>query len=638
MRLFSKYPYFKLFFVILLFSAGLAACSADDTSFTTEKVKANFDLSEQQYTNMLQHLNGSERSPRTIEEGKLKLVKPGDWTSGFFPGSLWYLYEFTRDPQWKMAAEHYTMNLENEKLNDRTHDMGFKMFCSFGNGFRLSNNSNYKAILLQSAQTLCTRFNPKVGCIRSWDHNSDKWDYPVIIDNMMNLELLFWASRETRDSSYYKIAVAHAKTTLKNHFRDDHSCYHVVSYDTLSGVPVKKETHQGYSNESSWARGQAWALYGFTMVYRETGDKQFLDQANHIANFILNNPHLPKDGVPYWDFDAPNIPDEPRDASAAAVIASGLYELGLYVNQATQTRYFQAADHLLNSLSSDEYLAKLGSNYHFLLKHSVGSFPGNSEIDVPLSYADYYFLEANLRRLKINGDWKGEKASVIFKVDDLVIDRQGDVPQQWKDFGEIVNEEQVPVAAGIVGSSLEKGNPAFFDWIKTNNESGLYEFWNHGQLHKRDAVNGEKRSEFYNRPVSEQIAFLEQTQQLAEDKLGFQFSTFGSPYNWCDENTAKALAQFPEIKVWLYAPSSSNTDKMVVERLPQMNIEYPVHNVSFYPFFNSYYFYSNAPVMAIQGHPLSWDAGEMHQVQMMMQYLKRIGAPIIKPSDLVGEE
>jgi len=334
-------------------------------------------------------------SPRTLEDGKLKLVTSRDWTSGFFPGQLWFLYEYTRNDEWKKEAEKFTANIEREKFNGTTHDMGFKIYCSFGNGYKLTKDAHYKDVIIQSAKTLSTRFNPTAGVIRSWDHNKQKWDYPVIIDNMINLELLFEATKLTGDSSFYKIAFTHAVNTMKNHFRPDYSSYHVVDYDSATGKIIKKTTHQGYSDESAWARGQAWGLYGFTMCYRETKNKDFLNQAEHIASFILNHPHLPKDGIPYWDFDAPNIPDEPRDASAGAVIASALYELATYSKNAAI--YKKAADKIMKSLT-DHYRSPLGENGGFILMHSTGSKPSNSEVDVPINYADYYYLEALLRK------------------------------------------------------------------------------------------------------------------------------------------------------------------------------------------------------------------------------------------------
>lgn len=338
-------------------------------------------------------------SPRTLTpDGKLVMVPAKDWTSGFFPGTLWFLYEYTGQDQWKEKAQAFTAKIENEKWNAGSHDMGFKIYCSYGNGYRLTKDPAYRDVINQSAKTLSKRFNPKTGCIRSWDHNADKWGYPVIIDNMMNLELLFEATHLSGDSSFYKIAVSHANTTMKNHFRSDYSSYHVVDYDTITGNVVKKTTHQGFSNESAWARGQAWGLYGFTMCYRETKNKMYLNQAEKIADFILKNPNLPKDMVPYWDFNAPGIPNEPRDASAAAVMASAFYELSLY---STQGKYFRSiADKITNSLTTN-YRSAIGENKGFILIHSTGSKPMNSEVDVPLNYADYYFLEALLRSEKL---------------------------------------------------------------------------------------------------------------------------------------------------------------------------------------------------------------------------------------------
>lgn len=336
-------------------------------------------------------------SPRTIENGKLKLVASRDWTSGFFPGVLWFLYQYTGKQEWLKEAKAYTANIEREKTNGGTHDMGFKVYCSFGSGYRITKDAAYKDVIIQSAKTLSTRFNPTVGCIRSWDHHKEVWGFPVIIDNMMNLELLFEATKLTGDSSFYKIAVAHANTTMKNHFRPDYSSYHVVDYDTTTGAVVKKNTHQGYSHESAWSRGQAWALYGYTMCYRYTKNPVYLQQAEHIAAFILNHPRLPKDLVPYYDFDAPEIPNAPRDASAAAVIASGLYELSGYSKNAKL--YNKTADKIVSNLTTS-YRSPIGENYGFILLHSTGSKPSNSEVDVPLNYADYYYLEALLRGKK----------------------------------------------------------------------------------------------------------------------------------------------------------------------------------------------------------------------------------------------
>ena len=368
------------------------------------KIANVFTDAEKQTKLMLQEIakaksgNPDLVSPRTLNKGELKLVASRDWTSGFFPGELWFLYEYTGNKEWKQLAETFTANMEREKTNAGTHDMGFKIYCSFGTGFRLSNDQHYKDVIIQSAKTLSTRFRPITGTIRSWDTNSDKWAYPVIIDNMMNLELLFAATKLTGDSSFYKIATTHANTTLKNHFRPDNSSYHVVEYDTITGKVVKKNTHQGFSHESAWARGQVWGLYGYTMCYRFTKDKKYLDQAEKIATFILNHPNLPKDLVPYWDFNAPNIPNEERDASAAAILASGLYELSTYSKN--EKLFKEKADKIIESLTNN-YRSTVGENKGFILLHSTGSRPSNSEVDVPLNYADYYYLEALLRSKKL---------------------------------------------------------------------------------------------------------------------------------------------------------------------------------------------------------------------------------------------
>ena len=345
-------------------------------------------------------------SPRTLENEELKLVSSKDWTSGFFPGELWLLYEYTGKKEWKEVAEKYTANIEREKFNGGTHDMGFKIYCSFGQGYRLTKDAHQKEVIIQAAKTLSTRFNPVTGVIRSWD-NRAKWRNPVIIDNMMNLELLFAATRLTGDSLFYKIAVSHATKTMQNHYRKDYSSYHVVDYDTLTGKVLQRTTHQGFSDESEWARGQAWGLYGFTMCYRETKNKAFLQQAENIAAYLLKHPNMPNDLVPYWDFNAPNIPGEPRDASAAAVMASALYELGSYSKNGKQ--YRQAADKIVESLTNT-YRSPIGENKGFLLLHSTGAKPSNSEVDVPLSYADYYYLEALLRKQKLEG---GKKVELI---------------------------------------------------------------------------------------------------------------------------------------------------------------------------------------------------------------------------------
>lgn len=397
---------FKTGLVSLLVVCG--ACS--QATKEADVVKDSFDFAGQQLKYAFTQIDSAKASmpeeqlkrkpvsPRTIEDnGALRLVASRDWTSGFFPGELWYMYEYTQDDFWKKQAQAFTANIEDQKTNGGTHDMGFKMYCSFGNGYRLTNDANYKNILLESAATLITRYKPTIGCIRSWDHSRDKWQCPVIIDNMMNLELLYWAFKETGDSVYYNIANTHARTTMKNHFRDNYSSYHVIDYDTITGDVLYKHTHQGYNHESAWSRGQAWGLYGYTMCYRETKLPEFLSQAENIANYIFTNPTMPEDMVAYWDFDAPGIPNEPRDASAAAVMACAMYELSMY-NPEKAALYKKWADTIVESLSKN-YRAQLDGDRGFLLLHSTGAH--NFERDVPLVYADYYFLEALLKKAKL---------------------------------------------------------------------------------------------------------------------------------------------------------------------------------------------------------------------------------------------
>lgn len=358
-------------------------------------INTAFAAASKQYETLLARLPDDGKLPRTAADGKVVTVPTGDWTSGFFPGALWYLFEATRDSRWIEPATRYTKLLAAEQSNNRTHDIGFMLYCSYGNALRLANDPAAKGVLLNGARALNTRFNPKVGAIRSWDGNH--WKYPVIIDNMINLELLFWAARESKDDVYRQTAIAHADTTLKNHFRPDGSSFHVVDYDPATGAVLKQQTHQGTADSSAWARGQAWALYGYTLMYRETRQARYLEQAQKIAGFLINHPRLPADKIPYWDFDAPGIPNAPRDTAAAAIICSALYELSELTGAEQGAAYARFAEAQLRSLASPEYLATDGSNGGFLLRHATGHHPKNSEIDVPLIYADYYFLEALLR-------------------------------------------------------------------------------------------------------------------------------------------------------------------------------------------------------------------------------------------------
>jgi len=402
----------KTMLLCIALSTGLCNCFAEPVR---QLVKENFKFAEKQLTTALQAVEKAKAetptkgglnyiSPVTInKDGSLRIAGYKDWTCGFFPGSLWYLYENTGKKKWMKQAKAFTEEMEPCQYNKGTHDLGFLMYCSYGNAYRLTGKPEYRDVLIQSARSLMTRFNPTVGCIRSWDHNADKWDFPVIIDNMMNLELLFWAAKTTGDKNFYNVAVSHANTTLKNHFRADYSTYHVVDYNPATGAAQKWQTHQGYADSSSWARGQAWGLYGFTLCYRETGDTKYLEQAKNIARFIFNNPNMTTDLIPYWDYDAPKTATTPRDASAAMVTASALYELSLY-DKASAAQYVKWADTILENATA-HYRSPLGKNYGFLLLHSTGNYPAHNDVDVPLNYADYYFLEALTRRARLN---KGE--------------------------------------------------------------------------------------------------------------------------------------------------------------------------------------------------------------------------------------
>jgi unsaturated chondroitin disaccharide hydrolase len=342
-------------------------------------------------------------SPRNIPKGEQnwKYSSIQDWTSGFWPGIVWYLYQYTHHQQWKVSADSFTRVLRPDAYSPHfDHDLGFMLYNSFGNGYRITKDSSYKKVLLAAADSLVTLYNPKVGTILSWPAMVKKmnWPHNTIIDNMMNLELLFWAAKNGGGQRLYNIAVRHAETTMKNQFRSDYSNYHVVVYDTTTGKVIKRVTHQGYADSSMWARGQAWAIYGFTMCYRETKMLEFLDFAQKVADVYLQ--HLPKDLIPYWDFNDPAIPNAPRDASAAAITASALLELSTFVQDKDKAKnYSEKAKEMLVELSTDKYQSR-NTNDAFLL-HSTGNEPANGEIDASIIYADYYYLEALLRLKKL---------------------------------------------------------------------------------------------------------------------------------------------------------------------------------------------------------------------------------------------
>lgn len=390
------------------------------SAITNTKLDDKFDVDAQlaycakQSSNALKLIPNDGSIPRSIpsDSKQWKFVDYKDWTSGFWPGELWYLYEATSDHKWETAADKYTNYLAPLAVTPALdHDLGFQVFNSYGIGYRLTKNPEYKKIILKTADTLATLFNPKVGTILSWPREVPNMEWPqhnTIMDNMINLELLFWASKNGGSKSLYDMAVSHATVTMNNHFRPDYTSYHAVVYDKETGKKIKGVTHQGYSDSSMWARGQSWAIYGYTMVYRETKDPKFLDFAHKVSRVYLDR--LPKDLIPYWDFDDPTIPNAPRDASAAAVVASALLELSTYTQDSVLAKeYLDKAEGMLKELS-DNYQSR--NTNTALLLHSTGHKPAGSEIDASIIYADYYYVEALLRYKKLKA---GEKPLLTYK-------------------------------------------------------------------------------------------------------------------------------------------------------------------------------------------------------------------------------
>ncbi|MCC8153271.1 MAG: glycoside hydrolase family 88 protein [Tannerellaceae bacterium] len=390
---------------ILLLNLLLCLLGCKSVSRPMDFVEENIDFARKQIGNEINIIEASGRflNPVTLQEdGSVYYCGYADWRSGFFPGSVWYLYELTGDENLLPLADKYSRGMEEAKNLTWHHDVGFMIYCSFGNGYRLTGNPEYVEVIVQAAQSLSTRFREVPGIIQSWDVDrgwmSERgWECPVIIDNMMNLEPLFEATRLTGDSTYYQIAVVHADRALEEQFRPDGCCYHVIDYDLTTGAVRNRHTAQGYAHESVWSRGQAWAVYGYTVCYRETGEPKYIQQAIKTFKFMKNHPAMPADCIPYWDMEAPAIPDEFRDVSTAACMASALYEMST-MDIPFANRYKEYADRLMESMASDAYRAKVGENGNFLLMHSVGSIPHGAEVDKPLNYADYYFLEALKRK------------------------------------------------------------------------------------------------------------------------------------------------------------------------------------------------------------------------------------------------
>ncbi|MEG1544220.1 MAG: glycoside hydrolase family 88 protein [Tannerellaceae bacterium] len=389
-------------------SALLLSCANTPQKVEKSFMEENIDFAHAQLGKEISVIEASGKclNPVTLKtDSSIYYCGYADWRSGFFPGSIWYLYELTGDSTLLPLATKYTQAIEEAKKLTWHHDIGFIINCSFGNGLRLTGTPAYKDVIVEAARSLSTRFRDKAGIIQSWDvergwQSERGWECPVIIDNMMNLELMFEATRLVGDSSFYKIAVSHADRTMQEHFRTDGSCYHVIDYSLKDGSVRHRQTAQGYADESIWSRGQAWAIYGYTVCFRETGDRKYLEQALKTFGMMKSLPNMPADRIPYWDMSAPNIPNEPRDVSTASCIASALYEIST-LDVPDAAGYKAYADSMMTALSSPAYRAAVGANGNFLLMHSVGSIPHHSEIDVPLNYADYYYLEALKRKKDI---------------------------------------------------------------------------------------------------------------------------------------------------------------------------------------------------------------------------------------------
>ncbi len=405
----QRFIFKSLFFAgLLIFTASCKNSKKEPVAEVVTENSVNIDLQKQlddcenQLEIAVPKLTDLTKHPRLIETNATEWKEVANnkliWTSGFYPGILWYAYDVTGNKKWKDEAIKRTEVFEDFKNITEHHDIGFMMFPAYGLGYEIGQKKEYKDVLLASAQSLASRFNPKVGTIRSWSNKMHpRWQQHItIIDNMLNLELLFWAAKNGGDQKYYDIAVKHAQTTMKNHFREDLTSWHVIEYDSINGNILNRHTKQGFADDSRWSRGQAWGVYGYTLVYKETKDKKFLHFAQKITDKYLSL--LPEDMVPCWDFDVANDPKEEKDASAAAVVASALLDLSTLVeNKADQERYYNAAIKMLKSLGSSNY-SGVGKADSFLL-HSTGAKSLGHEIDVALIYADYYYIEA-LARLK----------------------------------------------------------------------------------------------------------------------------------------------------------------------------------------------------------------------------------------------
>ncbi|WP_074537433.1 glycoside hydrolase family 88 protein [Cellulophaga baltica] len=388
-------------FFLMLTIVLIVSCSPTKKEAPVFSAQEMLDESVIKTKETLKGLSVKDSFLRNIPENQTTWESVGvnDWCSGFWPGVLWYAYEASNDASLKKEAAAFMAPIKTIAYNSaRNHDIGFMVYCSFGNGYRITGNPEYKEVLLSAADTLATLYNDKVGSILSWPEKREEYAHNTIIDNMMNLELLFWAAKNGGDQRLYDIATSHAEVTMNNLVREDNSLYHLGSFNEETGKFLKGYTHQGYADESMWARGQTWGIYGFAMAYRETGRKDFLETSIKLADHFLER--LPEDGIPFWDFDDPKIPNAPKDASAAAIAACGMFEIANLVEDVTlKNKFNTAATKFVEILSSDAYYS--GDKNQALLLHSTGHLPNNSEIDMPIIYADYYYMEALMRLKKL---------------------------------------------------------------------------------------------------------------------------------------------------------------------------------------------------------------------------------------------
>jgi len=396
--IFSKFSqnHFLVLFICLVLCPFLPTLNAQSLD---ESVLHSLEFAEQQLVRTVSELQdttiyGDQIYPRsTMEDGRWRPRAIGHWASGFLPGCFWYMYNHTDNHDFLEWAESWTANLEYQKDRDRDHEVGFIIFRSFGLGYRFTGSEDYKEILLTAANSLATRYDEDAGCLIAFSNGR------ALVDTMPMLELLFWAVKNGGDSSLYDLCISHALKTIENHIRQDGSCFQNVWYNLDTGEVTARNNKQGWADSTTWARGHAWGIYGFTMTYRETGDERFLETAKKMADYYIEN--VPEDFVPYWDYQAPNIPDEEKDASAAAIAVSGLLELMTLVPDANdKLKYQTAANNILTSLTSPAYLAE-GTDSRGILLHGVGNRmnenPISGEVDVSLIYTDHFFVEALMR-------------------------------------------------------------------------------------------------------------------------------------------------------------------------------------------------------------------------------------------------